>query len=227
MREAGGPFDDPEFKVKFADQPKDKAINGKLLYTQGHPSKDSIKVDAYSRLSEMGGKGPAGAAVSNGSAGQIVYRRGLGSLRLLGAIGMVSPARTCWSGWSRTRMSRPASPHCDSSRTVSGRPLSSTTRCRATARRSSPTRRMTRRAMAPYALPMKGLAKLYGCYEHLKGGRVGSALEDLTGRLQDKLYLRDGVCAGPDRRARSSSPISTIQEELASGALWARLGRAS
>ena len=51
---------------------------------QGHPAPTSVKVDAYHRLSEMGGRGPIGGA------SQIIYRRALPDLWLLGAISIVS-----------------------------------------------------------------------------------------------------------------------------------------
>lgn len=56
----------------------------------------------------------------------------------------------------------------------------------------------------PVALLQKGLAKLYGCYEHLQVGRLGSALEDLTGGVSEKIYLRDGCLNGhgEDKQAR-------------------------
>ena len=47
--------------------------------------------------------------------------------------------------------------------------------------------------LSPLSLVQKALAKLYGCYEHLNTGRVGWALEDLTGGVADAFYLRDGV----------------------------------
>eukprot|EP00965_Chrysotila_dentata_P014256 472151-Pleurochrysis_carterae.AAC.5 len=45
----------------------------------------------------------------------------------------------------------------------------------------------------PVLVIQKALAKLYGCYEHLNVGRVGAALEDLTGGVSDKIYLRDDI----------------------------------
>ena len=72
----------------------------------------------------------------------------------------------------------------------------------------------------PVAVVQKALAKLYGCYEHLVGGRVGGALEDLTGGIADKLYLRDGV------KGNDGSPKQgqlNVGIELRSGQLWKRL----
>ena len=75
----------------------------------------------------------------------------------------------------------------------------------------------------PVAAVQKALAKLYGCYEQLAGGRVGSALEDLTGGVSDKIYLRDGVAnvEGVDKQ-----PQISVADEAASGVdgkLWKRL----
>ena len=75
-------------------------------------------------------------------------------------------------------------------------------------------------AAGPVAAAQKALAKMYGCYEHLSGGRVGAALEDLTGGICDKLYLRDGVAAAD---GSPKQPHIHIADELSSGALWERL----
>ena len=72
----------------------------------------------------------------------------------------------------------------------------------------------------PVALISKALAKLYGCYELLKVGRVGDALEDLTGGYKDKIYLRDGVRAAD---GSLKQPDICVADEIASGVLWVRL----
>ena len=60
----------------------------------------------------------------------------------------------------------------------------------------------------------------YGCYEHLASGRVGSALEDLTGGYKDKLYLVDGVTSAA---GASKQPDIGAAEEISGGVMWARL----
>ena len=72
----------------------------------------------------------------------------------------------------------------------------------------------------PVAVVQKALAKLYGCYEHLVGGRVGGALEDLTGGIADKLYLRDGVKGSDGSNKQGQLDVGV---ELRSGQLWKRL----
>ena len=73
----------------------------------------------------------------------------------------------------------------------------------------------------PVALVSKALAKLYGCYEDLKVGRVGSALEDLTGGISDKIYLRDGVLSASSGLPKQ--PHISALDEVSSGVMWARL----
>mgnify|MGYP002831692900 CR=1 FL=1 len=75
----------------------------------------------------------------------------------------------------------------------------------------------------PLAAISKALAKMYGCYEHLNGGRVGSALEDLTGGVSDKIYLRDGIL-GAD--GLEKQPQINCTDEMAGGVegqMWGRL----
>ena len=72
----------------------------------------------------------------------------------------------------------------------------------------------------PAALVQKALAKLYGCYEQLRNGRVGAALVDLTGGSSDKVYLRDGL-SGADGALKQ--PQIVAADEIASGAMWTRL----
>ena len=225
IRTGGGPFDDQEFIAKLTGQVKEKAINGKILYSAGHPGPTSVKVDAYHRLSEMGGKGPASAVGAPGS--QIVYRRrgeGKGSdLWLLGALGIVSTRSDL--------LERLLAYHDESAglaalrfykdgdwRTVC---VDDQMPCHGRLKLAYSSNEQPRNG--PVSLVLKALAKLYGCYEVLKAGRLGSALEDLTGGFKDKLYLRDGVRAGPNQDGPPKQPDISIAEEMASGVLWARL----
>ena len=75
----------------------------------------------------------------------------------------------------------------------------------------------------PVAAVSKALAKLYGCYEHLNGGRVGSALEDLTGGISDKIYLRDAIAGADGVEKQPRISCATECAGGVSGAMWARL----
>ena len=205
--EAAGPFDDPEFRVHVADaKGKASAINGKLLYLAGHPSSSDVKVDSFHRLSEMGGKGPLTSA--GGAASLMCHRRALSDLWLLGAIGMVSTRQSLLEsliayhdeslGLAAVRLFKDGA-----WRTVV---VDDQVPCHGKLKLAHSSNAEPRDG--PVSLVSKALAKLYGCYEHLKVGRVGSALEDLTGGYHDKIYLRDGVKGkgpGGSGRQRSSS----------------------
>lgn len=62
---------------------------------------------------------------------------------------------------------------------------------------------------------------MYGCYEHLKTGCVGSALEDLTGGFKDQLYLVDGVLS---KAGVPKQPDIAADDEIRSGVMCAVLG---
>ena len=72
----------------------------------------------------------------------------------------------------------------------------------------------------PLSLVQKALAKLYGCYEQLHTGRVGWALEDLTGGVSESIYLRDGVASAFD-----GAPKQQLQagQEIVDGTMYTRL----
>ena len=70
-------------------------------------------------------------------------------------------------------------------------------------------------AAGPVAAVQKALAKLYGCYEHLAGGRIGAALEDLTGGIADKLYLRDGICGDESAPGAADGALKQPQVDVA------------
>ena len=220
LREAAsGPFDDPDFKVRDGPPgPKGVGINNKILFEAGHPGPNNVKIDAYHRLSEFPGKGPATSGV--GSASLMIHRRAVHDLWLLSAIGMVSTRPDLLSalvayhdesaGLAALRFFKDGE-----WRTVV---VDDQMPCHGKLKLAYSSNSEPRDG--PVALVSKGLAKLYKCYEELKAGRVGSALEDLTGGYADKLYLRDGV------RAKDGSlkqPDINVSEELASGVLWVRL----
>ena len=73
----------------------------------------------------------------------------------------------------------------------------------------------------PVCAVQKALAKLYGCYEQLNTGRVGWALEDLTGGVSDCIYLRDGVASAFDGTLKQPQ-LQAIQE-ITEGTMYTRL----
>lgn len=88
-------------------------------------------------------------------------------------------------------------------------------------RKSAQSRLLTPLPLPPRHFPplLQALAKLYGSYSHLDSGRVGAALEDLTGGISDKIYLRDGATTP------TGAPKQTLHAtaEIASGEMYRRL----
>ena len=208
-----GTFEDPEFAVRSGGKP-----DNALLYVAGQPGPNAKKVDSFWRLSQMGGKGDLLAFSPPGSL--MVHRSSLQDAWLLSAIGMVSTRRELLAhvlfhsepqvGLHAVRLFK------DGTWTtiVMDDLIPSHGKLKPVYSSNSEPRD------GPVLLLQKALAKLYGCYEHLLVGRLGSALEDLTGGVSEKIYLRDGC---QNARGEDKQPNISIEAELASGALWVRL----
>ena len=139
----------------------------------------------------MGGRGPTTEFTVPGSL--MVHRRALSDLWLLGALGMVQTRRGLLErvmGYSDESLGMHAVRLFKDGawRTVA---VDDQIPCHGKLKPAYSTNVEARDG--PVAIVQKALAKLYGCYEQLKVGRVGSALEDLTGGYKDHLYLVDGV----------------------------------
>ena len=224
-----GPFDDPDFRVRLPAAPgaaaaggasgnKASAVNNKIHFESGHPGPNNTKIDAYHRLSEFAGRGPLTSG--SGAASLMCHRRAIADLWLLSAIGMVSTRpdlletlvayqdeyipleamRFFVDGAWKTVVVDDQMP------------------CHGKLKLAYSSNAEPRDG--PVCMISKGLAKLYGCYELLKIGRVGSALEDLTGGYHDKLYLRDGVRASD---GTLKQPDISVADEASTGVLWVRL----
>ena len=205
-----GKFVDPEFEARPQDQQK----KGKALYMSGQAPRDA-KVDNWTRLETMTQTTTAGGAGS-----LFVKREGLNDGWLLSALGMVGTRPELLqrvvespkpgSGMHAVRLhkeGRWVTTVVDDLMPCHGKGTL------AYSSNASPRDNAV-------ALVQKALAKLYGCYEHLNTGRVGSALEDLTGGIHDKIYLRDGLL-GADQTEKQQ--FVSAAEEVASGAMWRRL----
>ena len=205
-----GKFVDPEFEARPQDQQK----KGKALYMSGQAPRDAKKVDNWTRLETM-------TQTTAGGAGSLfVKREGLSDGWLLSALGMVGTRPELLqrvvespkpgSGMHAVRLhkeGRWVTTVVDDLMPCHGKGTL------AYSSNASP-------RDGAVALVQKALAKLYGCYEHLNTGRVGSALEDLTGGIHDKIYLRDGLL-GADQTEKQQ--FVSAAEEVASGAMWRRL----
>ena len=224
-----GPFDDPDFRVRLPAAPgaaaaggasgnKASAVNNKIHFESGHPGPNNTKIDAYHRLSEFAGRGPLTSG--SGAASLMCHRRAIADLWLLSAIGMVS---------TRPDLLETLVAYHDESlglaalrffvdgawKTVV---VDDQMPCHGKLKLAYSSNAEPRDG--PVCMISKGLAKLYGCYELLKIGRVGSALEDLTGGYHDKLYLRDGVRASD---GTLKQPDISVADEASTGVLWVRL----
>jgi hypothetical protein len=198
-------YRDPKFEVLAQTKSGRSETNGKVIYISGFaPSaaSSSSKVDAWSRMKAM-------RMPDAGEAGQMLHLRPdhLDDGWLLGAIAMlyakpeliarlhamdgergVHAVRLYKDGEAKGVAPEWGTVTVDDQLPCHGKkkPIFSTN---------------VDPGAGPVAAVQKALAKLYGCYEHLTGGRVGSALEDLTGGISDKFYLRNGGA-----RARATPP---------------------
>ena len=214
-----GRFDDSEFRVRASGPGGKEATNAKVLYVSGAAGPSAVKVDSWGRTSAMGGKGPSTEFATPGSL--MVHRRALSDLWLLGALGMVQTRSDLLErvfGYANERDGMHAVRLWKDGawRTVV---VDDQIPCHGKLKPAYSTNDAPRDG--PVALVEKALSKLYGCYEHLKQGRVGSALEDLTGGYKDKLYLVDGVTSQDG--TISKQPDIGAAAEIDSGIMWARL----
>ena len=216
MQQSGdGKFDDGEFPVLSSGK-----VNGKVLYESGNAPSNAVKVDSWGRLASMSGKGGSTAVGFSAPGALMVHRRGLRDLWLLSAIGMVH---------TRRRLMERLLGYADESPGMHAVRLFKDGEWRTIVVDDQiPCHGKLKPAYSsnvdprdgPVAILEKALAKLYGCFEHLQAGRVGSALEDLTGGYKDHLYLVDGVASKSGVRKQ---PDVNAAEEVQSGVMWARL----
>ena len=215
---SGGFFEDDEFVVQIKSKRGKLESVPELLYNpKGAPPAGGKhkKVDGWSRLSQMG---TPGEKLSDGSL--LVLRDAINDGWLLSAIGMVQtrpellsrihhvPEHT--SGLHALRIFKNGvweTVVVDDMVPCIGRLKP------AYGSNTDPT-------AGKVALLEKALAKLYGSYEHLHSGRVGAALEDLTGGISDKIYLRDGA---ETPTGTPKQPQLDAANEIESGAMYARL----
>ncbi|KAL1518789.1 hypothetical protein AB1Y20_003072 [Prymnesium parvum] len=210
-------FEDPAFALNASKGGSGRSSSS-LLYLSGQPASDAPKVDSIWRLNQMGGKGDLLTFTPPTS--MMVHRPTLNDVWLLSAIGMLCTRPDLLShvlfhsepsaGLHAMRFFKDGewkTVVVDDMIPCHGKlkPIFSSN--------SEP-------RDGPVSILQKGLAKLYGCYEHLSTGRVGSALEDFTGGVSEKIYLRDGCTSV---RGDLKQPGVSIASEVASGALWARL----
>ena len=229
-QQGGEGYVDPEFEVQTRSERGKLESNGKVIYISGlapSGSGSSSKVDTWSRIKAMRLPG-----AEEGGSGSLMHARPdhLDDLWLLSAIACLTPrpellARVHQSdeslGVHAVRLykdgeAKGVAPEwttvvVDDQLPCHGKkkPIYSTN---------------VDPGAGPVAAIQKALAKLYGCYEQLNGGRVGSALEDLTGGVSDKIYLRDGIASAAD--GAEKQPHISVATEAANGAdgvLWQRL----
>jgi len=220
QRDGDGRFDDDDFPVKARTSGKD-VPNSKVLYSSGTGGNAAIKVDSFGRLASMSGKGGATSLGFTVPSSLMEYRRGLRDLQLLNAIAMVQTRRGLMErllGYADESLGMHAVRLFKDGewRTVV---VDDQIPCHGKLKPAYSTNVDPRDG--PVAIIEKALAKLYGCYELLANGRVGLALEDLTGGFKDHLYLVDGVMG---KHGVRKQPDIRAADEVASGAMWARLG---
>jgi hypothetical protein len=234
QQQDGEGFLDPEFAVMTKSDRGRMESNGKVIYISGHPpsgSSSAGKVDTWSRMKAMR------MAADDGGAGALLHLRPdhLNDCWLLSAIAMVSvrpeligrihhanpslgvhAVRLYKDGEAKGVAPEWTTVVIDDQLPCHGKkkPVYSTN---------------VDPGAGPVGAIQKALAKLYGCYEDLAGGRVGSALEDLTGGISDKLYLRDGLVGQAVSEASEPPPKQShisVSSETAGGvgsAMWQRL----
>ena len=225
-----GRFTDVDFECRIptGSAKGDFTPNPKVLYISGSVPKNAKKVDNWVRLEELGGAEHDPALFSVPASGlggsQFVLRSGLADTWLAAAVGMVCTRADlvqhllqhseAGAGLHALRFFKDGawtSVAVDDLLPCHGRSVK--TQQPAYSSSEQP-------GAGPLSLVQKALAKLYGCYEQLHTGRVGWALEDLTGGVSESIYLRDGVASAFD-----GAPKQQLQagQEIVDGTMYTRL----
>ena len=226
-----GRFSDVDFECRIptGSVKGDFTPNPKVLYISGSAPKSAKKVDNWVRLEELGGAehDPGAFSVPTSGLGgsQFVLRDGLADTWLAAAVGMVCTRpdlvqqllqhSEAGAGLHALRLFKDGawtSVAVDDLVPCHGRSV----KAQQPAYSSS-----EQPGAGPLSLVQKALAKLYGCYEQLQTGRVGWALEDLTGGVSDCIYLRDGVASAFDGTLKQPQ-LQAIQE-ITEGTMYTRL----
>ena len=231
-RQQGGEgYTDPAFEVQAKSERGRMESNGKIIYISGQPpsnASSSSKVDSWSRMKSLRS---ASADEGGGGTGALLHARPqhLDDTWLLSALAIVSSRPELVA---RLHHAEPTlGVHCvrlykdgeaegvapewttvvvDDQIPCHGKkkPIYSTN---------------VDPGAGPVCAVQKALAKLYGCYEHLQGGRVGSALEDLTGGISDKLYLRDGIVGADGAEKQPHIEAGAETQGGVGSPMWLRL----
>ena len=228
-----GRFSDVDFecRVPTNNAKGDFTPNPRVLYISGTVPKGSKKVDNWVRLAELGGGALNEQELARQIAGglgegsQFVLRDGLADTWLAAALGMVC---------TREDLVRQLLQHCQADAGLHVLQLFKDGAWTAVAvddllpchGRSAKAQQCAyssseQPGAGVLSLVQKALAKLYGCYEQLNTGRVGWALEDLTGGVSDAIYLRDGVASQLDSTLKQPQ-LQAIQE-ITDGTMYTRL----
>jgi len=227
-----GRFSDVDFQCRIptGSAKGDFTPNPRVLYISGSAPKNAKKVDNWARLEELGGAehDPGTFRVpTSGLLGgsQFVLRNGLADTWLAAAVGMVCTrpdlvqqllqhseagaglhALRFFKDGAWTSVAVDDLVPCHGRRVKEQQPAYSSSE---------------QPGAGPLSLVQKALAKLYGCYEQLHTGRVGWALEDLTGGVSECIYLRDGVASAFDGTPKQPQ-LQAIQE-ITDGTMYRRL----
>ena len=226
-----GRFSDVDFECRIptGSAKGDFTSNPRVLYISGSAPKSAKKVDNWVRLEALGGAehDPGAFSVPTSGLGgsQFVLRDGLADTWLAAAVGMVCTRpdlvqqllqhSEAGAGLHALRLFKDGawtSVAVDDLVPCHGRSV----KAQQPAYSSS-----EQPGAGPLSLVQKALAKLYGCYEQLNTGRVGWALEDLTGGVSDCIYLRDGVASAFDGTLKQPQ-LQAIQE-ITEGTMYTRL----